>query len=82
MKAISFEHPNTGGIIDIIFPEQVFAVMYLKEHGCFALIGPANAVVPVVGSREEILEKLKGGIENGRNEATRSYGKVQKRKRG
>jgi hypothetical protein len=81
-EPISFIHPNDGGEILILRPEEVFALMYLKQNGIYALVGPGNSMVPVAGTREEIISKVRSNI-NEQQPTTaiqRPDGKISKHK--
>lgn len=64
--SLVFKHANVDGEITI-FVDQIFGVMYLKEHKCVGIIGPGNATAPVAGKLEDIVKQIEEKKENVRS---------------
>jgi len=62
---LTFKHANIQGAEITLFVNQIFGTMFLTEHKCVGIIGPGNALAPVVGSLKEVTEKIE--------EAKRAY---------
>jgi hypothetical protein len=57
-KLIKFSHPDNGGEIYLI-GGQIIGLMILPAQRSVGVIGPGNAVVPVLGTVQEVVETLK-----------------------
>lgn len=68
-RIITFNHPNhkTPGTV-VLFVDQVFGAMLMPEQKTVAVIGPGGAMVPVVGTLEQIIADIKTAKEQKENE--------------
>lgn len=60
---IEFTHAHNDGRITL-FLSQIYGVLTMPEQKVTAILGPGNALVPVKGAHDEVLEQIKNKRSN------------------